>query len=210
MKHWLFGFLLAALLLDVTLGAIEQSNREVVKSLVPKQQLEQLKAAGWEGHVGKGVGLWVSIARQRIFLIKDYRIYSLYPCSTASAGIGNKTGSYQTPLGWHVIAERIGDSLPKGAILKERQFTGKVWTSSEITSDDLILSRILWLKGTEPGTNVGSGVDTHARYIYIHGTPEESKIGTPASHGCIRLSNDDVISLFSQTKTGMPLLITQW
>jgi hypothetical protein len=202
MKRWLCG-----LLLSVVCGG---SAVLEAKILVPKQQMEQLRAAGWDELVGKGVGIWISVARQRLYLIKDYHLYSLYPCSTASAGIGNKAGSYQTPLGWHKIAERIGDGLPKGAILKERHFSGKVWNPLKPTSDDLILSRILWLQGTEPGTNLGSGIDTHDRYIYIHGTPEEDKLGTPVSHGCIRLSNDDVITLFNQTKTGMPLIITRW
>lgn len=201
MKCWLCGILLSIICGGTVLEG---------KALLPKQQVEQLRAAGWEGHVGKGPGIWISVARQKLYLIKDYYLYSFYPCSTASAGIGNKAGSYQTPLGWHVIAERIGDGLPKGAILKERQFSGKVWNPLHPTSDDLILSRILWLQGIEPGTNVGNGIDTHDRYIYIHGTPEEAKLGTPASHGCIRLSNDDVITLFNQTKTGMPLLITLW
>lgn len=210
MKQRLWSFLLGIACMGASLDAVDQVRRDPIKNLVPKQQMEQLKAAGWDGYIGKGIGIWVSVARQRLYVIKDYHIYSLYPCSTAAAGIGNRMGSYQTPLGWHVIAERIGDGLPKGAILKERQFTGKVWNPLHVTSEDLILSRILWLQGVETGKNVGGDIDTHSRYIYIHGTPEEGKLGTPASHGCIRLSNDDVITLFNQTKTGMPLFISRW
>ncbi len=200
-KGWLFSTIMMGLLYGMPVEAVDQ---------VTKEQMDRLKKSGWDAYVGKGTGVWVSVARQRLYLIKEYHIYASYRCSTASAGTGNREGSNQTPLGWHAIAKKIGSGLPKGAILKERQFTGKVWKASQPVSDDLILSRILWLKGLEPGLNVGAGIDTHDRYIYIHATPEEDKLGTPASHGCIRLSNDDVIALYTHAKVGMPVLITPW
>ena len=73
-----------------------------------------------------------------------------------------------------------------------------------------MLTRILWLSGLEPGVNKGPGIDSHARYIYIHATPAEEKLGTPASWGCVRLSNRDVIELFERTPIGTRVLITEW
>lgn len=211
MNKRLLSFILFGVCSLMTLEAASLVKSEAVKSLLPCDVMEKFQLAGWDKRVGKGLGVWVSIARQRVYLINNYHISALYLCSTAAAGIGNKVGSYKTPLGWHVIAECIGGGLPKGAVLKERQFSGRVWDlSKESKGEDLILTRILWLQGIEPGINQGDGIDTHDRYIYIHGTPEESKLGTPVSHGCIRLSNADVIELFNQIKTGTPLLITRW
>ena len=175
-----------------------------------KQDIRRLKAAGWNEHVGKRLGLWVSVARQQLIGIEKGRIRFGYYCSTAAKGTGNREGSNQTPLGWHEIGERFGDGFPTGAIFKERKHTGKFWKTGESDGDDTILSRIMWLRGLEPGVNAGQGIDSHERYIYIHGTPEESKLGTPASMGCVRLSNKDVIELFDRSATGTPVLITDW
>ncbi len=129
------------------------------------------------------MGLWISVANQELIGIRDGIVQFRYPCSTASRGIGSRENSYQTPLGWHMIDERIGDGLPLGAILIERKFTGDVWKPGMKTEKDLVLTRILWLRGLEPGVNRGTGIDSHARYIYIHGTPAEAKLGMPASMG---------------------------
>lgn len=213
-KKWLLISLMIFALELVSLQGVHSLDKPKKKetfALLPKAVLALLRKAGWDSRVAEGTGLWVSALRQQLFLIDNYQIAAVYECSTAAAGMGNKSGSYQTPTGWHVIAERIGDGLPKGAVLKERVFTGVVWRpGSKMNSDDLVLTRILWLRGDEPGVNAGEGIDSHSRYIYIHGTPEENKLGTPASHGCVRLSNKDVISLFDKTFTGMPLLITIW
>lgn len=171
---------------------------------------KRLEKAGWNDRVGDRLGLWVSVARQRLFGVAKGRVRFAYACSTAAKGVGNRAGSYQTPTGWHEIQERFGEGLPHGAIFKERKHTGKTWDPADPTRDDLILSRILWLRGLEPGVNAGPGIDSHARYIYIHGTPEEDKLGTPASRGCIRLSNDDVIELFGRTPSGTRVIITEW
>ncbi|MCZ6698621.1 MAG: L,D-transpeptidase [Planctomycetota bacterium] len=170
----------------------------------------KLNATGWNDQVGESFGLWVSIARRRVIGIKNRQVLFVYRCSTAARGPGNAADSYKTPLGWHRIDERFGDGLPWGAVLKERKYTGEIWNPSRSTTDDLILSRILWLRGLEPGVNSGPRVDSHARYIYIHGTAEEGKLGTPASHGCVRLSNDDVIELFDVAQSGTRVLITPW
>lgn len=182
----------------------------VVGSPLPDDMAARLDAAGWPEFVGQGLGLWVTVARQELIGIEDSHVQFVYRCSTAARGTGNKENSYQTPLGWHEITERIGDGLPQGAIFNERKYTGKVWTPDSPTTKDLVLTRILWLNGLEPGLNKGPGIDSHARYIYIHGTPAEEKLGTPASWGCVRLSNRDVIDLFERIPSGTRVLITEW
>lgn len=193
-------------------GVTSSGDKEIVVSGagLPGEIRSKLEAAGWNDQIGDSFGLWVSISRQRVFGIKNRKVLFAFRCSTAARGAGNAADSYKTPLGWHRIGERFGDGLPWGAVFKERKYTGEIWNPSHSTTDDLILSRILWLRGLEPGVNAGPGVDSHARFIYIHGTPEEGKLGTPASHGCVRLSNDNVIELFDVAHSGTPVLITPW
>lgn len=133
-----------------------------------------------------------------------------YPVSTATNGMGEQNGSYCTPRGRHRIAEKIGAGVPQNAAFKARVPTGEIWTpelDAEFPGRDWILTRILWLEGLEPGKNQGDGVDSHARYIYIHGTNEEHKLGTPASHGCIRMNNADIAALFDQVEVDTEVLI---
>jgi lipoprotein-anchoring transpeptidase ErfK/SrfK len=170
----------------------------------------KLQQEGWDEHVGGKAGIWVSAGKQRLSLIKKGKLLQSFPCSTSFNGTGNRANSNQTPLGWHMVADKFGNGLPWGAILVERKYTGRIWSPSQPTSDDLILTRILRLQGLEPGLNQGAGIDSYDRYIYIHGTAEEHKLGKPASHGCIRLSNSDVILLFDQAPLTTPVLITEW
>jgi L,D-transpeptidase YbiS len=190
--------------------ASQPADPAATNAEVPAGLREKLDAAGWRERAGLNLALWVSVARQKLYGIQDGRVLFAYPCSTALRGAGSREGSYQTPLGWHYIQERIGDGLPVGAVFKDRKFTGKVWVPDAPTTQDLILSRILWLRGLEPGLNAGKGVDSHDRYIYIHGTPGESKLGTPASLGCVRLSNAAVMELFDRCPAGTLVLITEW
>jgi hypothetical protein len=180
--------------------------------MIPQIIWEKLIESKWEERVGDDPGIWISIGKQKLLLIQQRKILFSVPCSTALKGSGNKLGSHQTPLGWHAVAEKIGEHLPLGAIFKERQYTGAIWRKNSISlsSEDLILTRILWLKGLEGGINQGTGIDSYHRYIYIHGTDEEHKIGEPASHGCVRISNHHIIHLFDLTKINTPVLITNW
>ena len=180
------------------------------QAAIPPEVRDRLDAVGWPKHVGDGLGLWVSVSWQRIIGIQGGVVQCIYPCSTASRGAGNREGSNKTPLGWHEIAERMGAGLPQGAVFTERKYAGRVWTKDQPTEKDFVLTRILWLRGVERGINLGPGVDSHDRYIYIHGTPDEDKIGKPASLGCVRMLNRDVIELFDRTTQGMPVLITEW
>jgi L,D-transpeptidase YbiS len=148
--------------------------------------------------------LWEPVADGDI-LLRQYAV------STATNGAGEQNGSYGTPRGRHRIAEKIGAGAPLCAAFKSREPTGEIWTpelDAENPGRDWILTRILWLDGLEPGKNKGGTVDTHNRYIYIHGTHEEHRIGTPASHGCIRMKNAEVAELFDLVKVGTEVRIS--
>ena len=143
----------------------------------------------------------VNVASQELLLLKKGDIEAKYSVSTSAYGTGSKINSFKTPLGKHKISEKIGQGLPKGAILKARKWTGAIANiiKTPIDTDfDVVTSRILWLEGLEQGKNLGPGVDSKSRYIYIHGTAEEGLIGKPASDGCVRMYNNDVISLFDK------------
>lgn len=139
---------------------------------------------------------------QRLLLIEHERVAGSWLISTAEAGLGNRKDSYQTPAGVHRIKQCYGDGAAPGMIFKARQNTGHVaniLTEPGARSDaDNITTRILWLDGLQPGVNKGGDVDSFGRYIYIHGTDEEGRLGQPASHGCIRMGNLDIIELYER------------
>ena len=128
-----------------------------------------------------------------------------YPVSTAVKGAGEHEGSEQTPRGLHEIRAKIGAGAPMGMVFVGRRATGEICTPELLRTDpggDWITTRILWLRGLERGRNRLGNADSMRRYIYIHGTPYEALIGTPASHGCIRMRNADVIELFDAVEPG--------
>jgi lipoprotein-anchoring transpeptidase ErfK/SrfK len=134
-----------------------------------------------------------------------------YSISTAKNGAGQLSGTGCTPLGEHIIRAKIGRDEPEGAVFVARRPTGEVYSqalSLAFPERDWILSRILWLSGTEVGINRSGKVDTMRRYIYIHGTPETEPMGVPRSHGCIRMRNKDLIHLFNYTSVGTAVSIT--
>jgi len=139
-------------------------------------------------------------------------LLSSYPVSTALNGPGESEGSGCTPRGHHVIRACIGSGLPENAVFVGRRFTGEIYSSQlgqENPSRDWILSRILWLSGSEVGRNRLGSVDTMRRYIYIHGTPDSEPMGVARSHGCIRMRNSDLIQLFDQVSPGTSVLIEE-
>lgn len=139
--------------------------------------------------------LKVDIARQTLEILRGGEVEKSYPISTSKYGLGTKPGSLKTPLGKFLITEKIGDDAPAGMIFRSRKPTGDI--SPGGGEDDQILTRILWLEGAEE-----SNVNTRERYIYIHGTNQEHLIGTPASHGCVRMRNADVIDLYARVPKG--------
>jgi L,D-transpeptidase catalytic domain len=144
--------------------------------------------------------LTVNISKQTVSLFENGAFVKKYPCSTSRFGIGQQENSNCTPLGLHRIAEKIGDGEPAGTIFKSREVVGNV---SELgVKAGRITTRIMWLEGLEPGFNQGGNVDTHNRYIYIHGTGDQQSIGRPDSHGCIHLADVDLILLFDLLPSG--------
>jgi hypothetical protein len=157
--------------------------------------------------------IFVSVKRQKIFYIKNGNVEKVFLISTAKRGIGQEVHSQKTPEGLHQIKQMIGNNLPKDAILREREYIGEiatVYTDDTDIDDDYVTSRIMWLEGLESGINKGGNVDSFKRYIYIHGTPEEGLIGKPASHGCVRMKNNEVIELFDLVQVNTPVLILNY
>ncbi len=154
--------------------------------------------------------LFVSAKEQKIYHIVENTIVKEYLVSTAKKGVGNQKNSDMTPHGLHYIKEKHGSKTPQNGRMIGREFYGQIATiHSDTTSSkrDDITSRILWLSGMEKDINKGGNVDSYNRYIYIHGTSEEGKIGTPASHGCVRMLNTDIIELYAKIMIGTKVLI---
>lgn len=152
----------------------------------------------------------ISIAEQRLRLLQSTHILSEYPVSTAQNGPGQLKGSECTPTGWHKIRAKIGGYAPLNSVFVGRRPTGEIYTprlALKYPERDWILSRILWLSGLEPGYNRYGDVDSAWRYIYIHGCPDELMQGIPASHGCIRMRNADVVELFDSIDAGCKVFI---
>ncbi len=148
----------------------------------------------------------IKIDRQRLYLLQNKKVISDYPISTSRFGIGNREHSHQTPTGTHCVAEMVGAGCRSGEIIKARVPIGvkaDISYKPVKTGEDVITSRVIRLRGLEEGVNAGDGVDSFERYIYIHGTVEEGLIGQPASIGCIRMKNRQVIELYDRLNVGM-------
>lgn len=157
------------------------------------------------------VQIHVDLARQELLLDLGHRRV-VYPVSTSGQGAGERNGSGCTPRGAHVVRARIGAGAPPGTVFVGRRPTGEICTPelyAEGPDRDWILTRILWLSGTEPGRNRLGEVDTMRRFIYIHGCPDQVAVGVPGSHGCIRMRNADLIELFERVPVGTPVLIEE-
>ena len=160
-----------------------------------------------------------ALADERPFIYIDTRKQTLYwinidelenksfPISTAANGLGNRLDSYKTPTGIHRIKQKIGDGQPAGMIFEAREPSGRICKNTDNREMDEITSRIMWLDGLEPGLNKDGVNDSFSRYIYIHGTSDEKRIGEPVSHGCIRMTNKDVIELYDNALVNDLVLI---
>ena len=140
--------------------------------------------------------IYVSVKDQRMLLVSDDQPVKTYRISTSRFGLGDEPGSNRTPLGKMQVARKIGDGHPRGAVFKSRRPTGEILPPGA-PGRDPIVSRILWLSGNEPHNR-----NAFRRYIYIHGTPERHRLGSPASFGCIRMCCGDVIDLFDRVGYG--------
>lgn len=143
----------------------------------------------------------VSVREQKLLLTRDGAPVKAYNISTSKFGLGSDSGSNRTPLGKLQVAKKIGCSAPKGMVFKSRRATGEILRPNA-PGRDPIVSRILWLNGKESHNR-----NTFRRCIYIHGTPEEWKLGSPASYGCIRMSSSDVIDLYRRIGVGAEVQI---
>lgn len=154
--------------------------------------------------------LEISISEQQCRLWqRDECVFSA-SISTALNGAGEQEGSGCTPRGWHSIRAKIGDGQPMNTVFVGRRPTGELFEpalAERYPQRDWILSRILWLRGLEVGTNRRGNVDTMRRYIYIHGCPDSEPMGEPRSHGCIRMHNPDLLALFDRVHAGLKVWI---
>ncbi len=153
--------------------------------------------------------LFVRIATQTLQFYRNSSLVRSYLISTSLRPPSNIKNSLGTPRGLHEIAERIGAGQPPGMVFKGRRPTGRHYSefSEEEQKANLITSRILWLRGLEPGINRGGDVDTMERYIYVHGTNHEDRLGQPQSAGCVQMGNLDLIGLFEEVRAGDQVLI---
>lgn len=143
--------------------------------------------------------LEIDIAAQALSLIDNGKIIKRYSVSTAKNGVGEKSGSFCTPRGRHIVRAKIGAGQPLNSVFVRRRPSGEIWTPelhAKYPGRDWILTRILWLSGCERGANRLGEVDTMRRYIYLHGTHELAELGKPGSIGCVRMRGADIVELF--------------
>jgi lipoprotein-anchoring transpeptidase ErfK/SrfK len=137
----------------------------------------------------------IDATRQILEVLRDGKVSKSYPVSTSKFGLGFEAGSNKTPLGRFVVSEKIGAGAAAGTIFTSRVPTGEI--AAQGGPEDLVLTRILWLAGLDE-----TNANTKERYIYIHGTNQEALLGTPASHGCVRMSNADIAEFFDHVPEG--------
>ena len=142
----------------------------------------------------------ISVRKQELTLKAGREKLAGYRISTSRFGLGSTEGSFKTPTGKFLIAEKIGEGMPLGTVFKSRRPVNP--TKKMLAKEDLVMTRILWLDGLEPGN-----ANTHDRFIYIHGTNHEEEIGMPASHGCVRMKKADLAELFERVAVGTPVVI---
>jgi hypothetical protein len=198
----------------LVLAMAEHSFPQILKIIAPtiekteewleiKNSVEKLKKFGLKENE---LAIVINPQRQKLYLVKNSDIIKDYLISTGKNGIGNKKNTGKTPFGTHKIKEKIGDNSPSGTIFKHKKNTHQI---AEIHTDkfdgpnDYVTSRILSLTGLEKNINCCNPQnDTFSRSIYIHGTNEEGLLGAPASHGCIRMKNSDVIEIYDLVNEG--------
>lgn len=153
----------------------------------------------------------ISISKQRLQLYESKNTIAEYSISSSKYGVGQESGSFKTPTGEHVIRAKIGDGCALNSVFVARRFTEEIYSEQlglQSPERDWILTRILWLSGCEKGKNRSGSEDSMRRYIYIHGTPDSEPMGEPASHGCIRMRNEDVADLYGRVSVGCSVFIS--
>lgn len=155
-----------------------------------------IAVAAFHSCSGRPPEIVVSVADQELVLISRDKVVKRFPISTSKFGTGDAIGSYRTPLGQTFVSAKVGDGLPAGAVIKNRNATGEI-VNANAPGRDAIVSRVIWLRGMD-----GTTANTRDRCIYIHGTAEERLIGRRASYGCIRMRSKDVIALYGLIHVG--------
>jgi len=156
--------------------------------------------------------LVISLGSQELCLLENLKIVKEYPISSAKNGAGEHYGSFRTPRGWHKVRAKIGQHCPLNTVFVARRPTGEFYNHAlklQYPNRDWILTRIIWLSGLEVGKNRLGQCDTMRRYIYIHGTPDDTNMKQPGSRGCIRMRNQDIIELFDRLAVGTKILIRE-
>ena len=180
--------------------AIISAAPALASTAMDAQSRTSYRQATQRGLTSGGMLLHVSVTHQKLHVVDSSGIRYRYTVSTSKFGTGSRENSNRTPLGWHEVADRIGgDAVPGQVFVARAAVSGRVlpvadWRQTE--GQDLVLTRIMRLRGSEPGSNSGTGIDSYDRFIYIHGTNQEQMLGRPASHGCIRMGNRAVIALY--------------
>jgi L,D-transpeptidase YbiS len=154
----------------------------------------------------------IDLKQQTLRLTQNGQLLKQCLISSAKNGIGERKDSGCTPRGWHIIRAKIGSGLPLGSVFVGRRPTGEIYSealSASAPERDWILTRILWLSGLEVGKNRLGEVDSMQRFIYIHGTPQSNPLGIPASKGCIRMHDHDLIELFDLSPCGTKVFIQE-
>ncbi len=154
--------------------------------------------------------IYVGVKRQELYLFRKGKLIRIYRVSTSKKGAGSVANSEMTPVGLHIVNGKYGANVPENGILKHKKFNGEIAAieyEAKSINKDIITTRIITIEGLEKGVNKGGQLDSYNRRIYIHGTAEEGLIGKPASHGCIRLKNKDVMELFDLLTEGMFVVI---
>jgi len=154
----------------------------------------------------------IDIAAQTLDVFDGVRVLFHTLVSTALKGAGEKNGSECTPRGEHIIRAKIGADCEMNTVFVARRPSKEIFSNAlqqQYPDRDWILTRILWLSGCEPGVNRLGTVDTMRRYIYLHGCPDDTPMGVPASHGCIRMTNKDIVTLFDMVPVGTPVFISE-
>ncbi len=144
--------------------------------------------------------VFVDVPSQTLELREGDRVLRCFPVSTAAHGLGSEPGSLRTPVGRFRIAEKIGQGAPPGMVFQGRVPIGVIGDESQ--PDDFVQTRILWLDGLDP-----HNANTRERYIYIHGTNHEARLGQPCSHGCVRMGNADIVEFFDLVSEETPVFI---
>lgn len=154
--------------------------------------------------------VYVGVKRQELYLFREGNLIKVFNVSTSKNGAGSVSGSEMTPVGLHKVNGKYGKDVPENGILKHKKYTGEtagIEYRPIPINKDLITTRVITIEGLERGINKGGDLDSYNRRIYIHGTAEEGLIGQPASHGCVRLKNKDIMDLFDLLSKEMYVVI---